>query len=223
MVQVQTEAKPIVNRTQALVWLRQMMLIRRFEERAEMLYQKGNKIGGFFHQYSGQEPVAVGSIGVLRENDYVITAYRDHGHGLARGMSAKEGMAELLGKATGCSKGKGGSMHFFDVEKGFLGGHAIVGSHIPLAAGVGLCQQVPGRRPGVRVLLRRRRGQSRGRSRGPQHGGTLEAAGDLHRRKQSVRHGHVAWRDRRRCSTSRCAAPSLTAFRATRSTATTSS
>ena len=88
MVQVQTEVKPIVNRTQAQVWLRQMMLIRRFEERAEMLYQKGNKIGGFFHQYSGQEPVAVGSIGVLRENDYVITAYRDHGHALARGMSA---------------------------------------------------------------------------------------------------------------------------------------
>jgi pyruvate dehydrogenase E1 component alpha subunit len=101
-----------------------------------MLYQKGNKIGGFFHQYSGQEPVAVGSIGVLREDDYVITAYRDHGHALARGMSAKAGMAELLGKATGCSKGKGGSMHYFDAEKGFLGGHAIVGSHIPLAAGV---------------------------------------------------------------------------------------
>ncbi len=133
---VQTEAKPVVNKTQALVWLRQMLLIRRFEERAEMLYQKGNKIGGFFHQYSGQEPVAVGSIGVLREDDYVITAYRDHGHALARGMTAKAGMAELLGKATGCSKGKGGSMHFFDVEKGFLGGHAIVGSHIPLAAGV---------------------------------------------------------------------------------------
>jgi pyruvate dehydrogenase E1 component alpha subunit len=144
MVQVQTEAKPIVNRTQALVWLRQMMLIRRFEERAEMLYQKGNKIGGFFHQYSGQEPVAVGSIGVLRENDYVITAYRDHGHGLARGMSAKEGMAELLGKVTGCSKGKGGSMHFFDAEKGFLGGHAIVGSHIPLAAGVAFASKYRG-------------------------------------------------------------------------------
>jgi pyruvate dehydrogenase E1 component alpha subunit len=136
MVQVETEAKPIVNRTQALVWLRQMMLIRRFEERAEMMYQKGNKIGGFFHQYSGQEPVAVGSIGVLRENDYIVTAYRDHGHALARGMSARAAMAELLGKVTGCSKGKGGSMHFFDVEKGFLGGHAIVGSHIPLAAGV---------------------------------------------------------------------------------------
>jgi len=136
MVQVQTEPKPVVNRSQALLWLRQMMLIRRFEERAEMMYQKGDKIGGFFHQYSGQEPIAVGSIGVLRENDYIITAYRDHGHALARGMSASAAMAELLGKATGCSKGKGGSMHFFDVEKGFLGGHAIVGSHTPLAAGV---------------------------------------------------------------------------------------
>jgi pyruvate dehydrogenase E1 component alpha subunit len=136
MSQVETEAKPAVTRNQALGWLRQMMLIRRFEERAEMMYQK-QKIGGFFHQYSGQEPVAVGSIGVLREDDYVITAYRDHGHALARGMEARAAMAELLGKAAGCSKGKGGSMHFFDAEKGFLGGHAIVGSHIPLATGVG--------------------------------------------------------------------------------------
>ena len=136
MMQVETASEPIVSREQALDWLRKMMLIRRFEERAEMMYQKGNKIGGFFHQYSGQEPVAVGSIGALRDNDYVITAYRDHGHALARGMSAKAAMAELLGKATGCSKGKGGSMHFFDVEKGFLGGHAIVGSHVALAAGV---------------------------------------------------------------------------------------
>jgi pyruvate dehydrogenase E1 component alpha subunit len=135
MSQLQTEAKPVVSRNQALGWLRQMMTIRRFEERAEMMYQK-QKIGGFFHQYSGQEPVAVGSIGVLREDDYVITAYRDHGHALARGMEAKAAMAELLGKADGCSRGKGGSMHFFDAEKGFLGGHAIVGSHIPLAAGV---------------------------------------------------------------------------------------
>ena len=143
MSQVQTEAKPMVTRNQALGWLRQMLLIRRFEERSAMLYQK-QKIGGFCHLYSGQEPVAVGSIGVLREDDYVITAYRDHGHALARGMEPKSAMAELLGKATGCSKGKGGSMHFFDAEKGFLGGHAIVGSHIPLAAGVGLRHQVPG-------------------------------------------------------------------------------
>ncbi|OJW17795.1 MAG: pyruvate dehydrogenase (acetyl-transferring) E1 component subunit alpha [Planctomycetales bacterium 71-10] len=121
-----------------------MMLIRRFEERAEMLYQKGNKIGGFFHQYSGQEPVAVGSIGVLREDDWVITAYRDHGHALALGMTARAGMAELLGKVTGCSKGKGGSMHFFDAEKGMMGGHAIVGSHIPLAAGFAFASKYRG-------------------------------------------------------------------------------
>jgi pyruvate dehydrogenase E1 component alpha subunit len=137
MAQAPTESKspPGVNRTQALTWLRQMLLIRRFEERSAMLYQN-QKISGFCHLYSGQEPVAVGSVAALREDDYVITAYRDHGHALARGMDPKAAMAELLGKAAGCSKGKGGSMHFFDIEKGFLGGHAIVGSHIPLAAGV---------------------------------------------------------------------------------------
>jgi pyruvate dehydrogenase E1 component alpha subunit len=135
MAQAQTEATPSVNRSQGLSWLRQMLLIRRFEERCAMLYQN-HKIGGFCHLYSGQESVAVGSIGVLREDDYVITAYRDHGHALARGLDPKAAMAEMLGKAAGCSKGKGGSMHFFDAEKGFLGGHAIVGSHIPLAAGV---------------------------------------------------------------------------------------
>jgi pyruvate dehydrogenase E1 component alpha subunit len=136
MAQAQTEVKPPVTQKQAIGWLRQMLLIRRFEERSAMLYQN-QKIGGFCHLYSGQEAVAVGSIGVLREDDYVITAYRDHGHALARGMDPKVGMAEMLGKLAGCSRAKGGSMHFFDVEKGFLGGHAIVGSHTPLAAGVG--------------------------------------------------------------------------------------
>ncbi len=143
MATVTTEAKPIVSRSQALGWLRQMLLIRRFEERSAMLYQNG-EIGGFCHLYSGQEAVAVGSIGVLREDDYVITAYRDHGHALARGMDPKAAMAELLGKAPGCSRGKGGSMHFFDVEKGFLGGHAIVGSHVPVAAGVAFAIQYRG-------------------------------------------------------------------------------
>ena len=108
MVQVQTEAKPIVNRTQALVWLRQMMLIRRFEERAEMLYQKGNKIGGFFHQYSGQEPVAVGSIGVLRENDYVITAYRDHGHAPGPGDERQGRHGRAAGQGDRLLQGQGG-------------------------------------------------------------------------------------------------------------------
>ena len=135
MSQAQAEAKPAVARNQAVQWLRQMLLIRRFEERSAKLYQE-QKIGGFCHLYSGQEPVAVGSIGVLREDDYVITAYRDHGHALARGMDARPAMAELLGKAAGCSRGKGGSMHYFDAEKGFMGGHAIVASHLPLAAGI---------------------------------------------------------------------------------------
>ncbi len=143
MAQAQTEAKPIVSRNQALGWLRQMLLIRRFEERSAMLYQN-QKIGGFCHLYSGQEAVAVGSIGALHEDDYVITAYRDHGHALARGMDPKLAMSEQLGKAPGCSKGKGGSMHFFDVDKGFLGGHAIVGSHLPLAAGVAFASQYRG-------------------------------------------------------------------------------
>lgn len=136
MAQAQTEADLIVTQEQAIEWLRTMLLIRRFEERSAMLYQN-QKIGGFCHLYSGQEAVAVGSIGVLREDDYVITAYRDHGHALARGMDPRAGMAEMLGKAAGCSKGKGGSMHFFDAARNFLGGHAIVGSHIPLATGVG--------------------------------------------------------------------------------------
>lgn len=144
MSQATTEAKPVVSRNQAVGWLRQMMLIRRFEEQSYRLYQAGGKIGGFCHLYNGQEAVAVGSIGVLREDDYVITAYRDHGHAIARGMDVKPAMAELLGKATGCSKGKGGSMHFFDAEKGFLGGHAIVGSHIPLAAGVAFASKYNG-------------------------------------------------------------------------------
>jgi pyruvate dehydrogenase E1 component alpha subunit len=116
-------------------WLRQMLLIRRFEEKAGEAYSLG-KIGGFCHLYIGQEAVAVGSIGALREDDYIICAYREHGHALARGMTARSVMAELYGKATGCSKGKGGSMHLFDASLGFLGGHGIVGGHIPLATGI---------------------------------------------------------------------------------------
>ena len=223
MAQVQTEAKPIVNRTQALVWLRQMMLIRRFEERAEMLYQKGNKIGGFFHQYSGQEPVAVGSIGVLREDDYVITAYRDHGHALARGMSAKAAMAELLGKVTGCSRGKGGSMHFFDVEKGFLGGHAIVGSHIPLAAGVAFAIKYRGE-DRVCICYFGDGAINQGSvHEALEHGGPLEAAGHLRRREQPVRDGHLAGAVDGRARPAAPRAPRRTASPASRSTATTSS
>jgi pyruvate dehydrogenase E1 component alpha subunit len=116
--------------------LREMLLIRRFEEKAAEAYALG-KIGGFCHLYIGQEAVGVGVSAALRNDDYVISSYREHGQALARGIPAKACMAELFGKATGCSGGKGGSMHLFDVGRRFMGGHGIVGGHIPLAAGLG--------------------------------------------------------------------------------------
>src|SRR5881397_3623637 len=115
--------------------LRQMMLIRHFEEKAGEAYSLG-KIGGFCHLYIGQEAVAVGSMAALRADDYITCSYREHGHALARGISARAVMAELFGKAEGCTGGKGGSMHLFDASRGFLGGHGIVGAHIPLATGM---------------------------------------------------------------------------------------
>jgi pyruvate dehydrogenase E1 component alpha subunit len=113
---------------------RKMMVIRRFEEEAARNYAKG-KIGGFLHLYIGQEAIAVAAAEVLGEGDLIFQTYRDHGIALARGMSADAAMAELFGKDTGCSRGLGGSMHFFDVERGFLGGWAIVGGHLAVAAG----------------------------------------------------------------------------------------
>ncbi len=118
----------------------QMVLIRRIEERSAELYQQG-KIGGFLHLYIGQEAVSTGVISARLPQDRVITAYRDHGVAINCGISANEVMAELLGKVTGCSKGKGGSMHMADVEKNFWGGHAIVGAHLPIAAGMALADQ----------------------------------------------------------------------------------
>ncbi len=113
----------------------QMYLQRRFEERAMQMYQKG-KFGGFLHLYMGQEAISTGTTYALNDDDDIITAYRDHGWGLVRGVSPKEGMAELYGKVTGCSKGKGGSMHFANVEEHFWGGYGIVGGHIPLGGGI---------------------------------------------------------------------------------------
>jgi pyruvate dehydrogenase E1 component alpha subunit len=115
--------------------LRQMLLIRRFEEKSAESYSLG-KIGGFCHLYIGQEAVGVGAISAVRRDDYVITSYREHGQALAKGISADAVMAELYGKSGGCSRGKGGSMHLFDKSVNFLGGHAIVGGQIPLATGV---------------------------------------------------------------------------------------
>jgi pyruvate dehydrogenase E1 component alpha subunit len=116
-------------------WLRQMFLIREFENRCAQAYQQA-KIGGFCHLYIGQEATAVGTIGSVNHDDPVITAYRDHGHALARGMDPGVCMAEMYGKVTGCAKGKGGSMHMFDKPNWLFGGHGIVGAQTPLGAGL---------------------------------------------------------------------------------------
>lgn len=129
----------------------QMVLIRLIEERAAQLYQQ-DKIGGFLHLYIGQEAVSTGLISARQPQDRVITAYRDHGVAINCGLTSNEVMAELLGKATGCSKGKGGSMHMADVEKNFWGGHAIVGAHLPLAAGLALGDQYQGN-DGVTICM----------------------------------------------------------------------
>lgn len=116
--------------------LHSMLLQRRFEERCAEMYAIG-RIGGFCHLYIGQEAVSTGIISLLRPDDYIITTYRDHGQALARGMTPRAVMAELFGRQDGCAKGKGGSMHMFDKQLGFLGGHGIVGGHVPIATGVG--------------------------------------------------------------------------------------
>jgi len=121
----------------------QMLLVRRFEEKSAEAYSAG-KIGGFCHLYIGQEAVAIGALSVIRKEDYVMTSYREHAHAIAKGMSPESVMAELFGKAGGCSKGKGGSMHMFDKEVNFLGGHGIVAGQIPLATGVAFASKYKG-------------------------------------------------------------------------------
>ena len=129
-----------LNKQQLAEFYRQMLLIRRFEEACGRLYMQG-KIRGFLHLYIGEEAIAVGTMAALRPDDYVIGHYRDHGHAIAKGMDPKIAMAELCGKATGSSGGKGGSMHLFDAEKHFMGGHAIVGGQMPIAAGLALASK----------------------------------------------------------------------------------
>lgn len=126
-----------ISHDELLALYRQMVLIRRLEEKSAELYTQG-KIGGFLHLYIGEEAIAVGACKALRQEDHLLTAYRDHGWAIARGLDAKGVMAELLGKATGVSGGKGGSMHLASAEHQYWGGHAIVGGHLPLATGVGL-------------------------------------------------------------------------------------
>jgi len=129
-----------LDRSQRIDLLRQMMLIRRFEEKSAEMYAK-QRIAGFLHLYTGQEAVAAGAIAALRDDDYVVTHYRDHGHALARGIDPGRIMAELFGRDTGVSRGKGGSMHLFDAERNFMGGYAIVAGHMPLACGLALAAQ----------------------------------------------------------------------------------
>lgn len=123
------------------MFLYQMMLIRRFEEKTGEMYTKG-KVRGFLHLYTGQEACAVGAINCLAEHDKIVTHYRDHGHALARGLDPNHVMAELFGRRDGVSGGRGGSMHLYDTSKGFLGGYAIVAAHLPLAVGLGLAAKM---------------------------------------------------------------------------------
>ena len=127
-----------------LYWYELMQLIRQFELKAEEMYKMAGKIRGFFHAYVGQEAIAAGCMTATRPEDPFITAYRDHGLALAKGTSANACMAELYGKATGCAKGKGGSMHFFDVKNKFFGGHGIVGAQIGTGAGLAFAEKYRG-------------------------------------------------------------------------------
>jgi pyruvate dehydrogenase E1 component alpha subunit len=136
-------AKTKFGKEQYLSWYEQMLLMRKFEERAGQLYGM-QKIKGFCHLYIGQEALVAGAMSVLEPDDNMITAYRDHAHAIGKGISARAVMAELYGKSTGCSKGKGGSMHMFDHEKKFFGGHGIVGGQIPLGAGIAFADKYNG-------------------------------------------------------------------------------
>jgi pyruvate dehydrogenase E1 component alpha subunit len=134
----------ITERAHAVDLLRQMVLIRRFEEKAAELYTVG-KIRGFLHLYIGEEAVAVGAMQALTPEDGIVATYREHGQALARGIPAGSLMAEMYGKASGCSRGRGGSMHFFDVSRRFYGGHAIVGGGLPVAVGLALADRLQSR------------------------------------------------------------------------------
>ena len=134
-----------ITKKQCEKFYHEMLLIRRFEEKAAQFYGMG-KISGFCHLYMGQEAVVVGMLSIAGKEDKHITSYRAHGHILAVGGDPKTVMAELMGKATGCSKGKGGSMHLFDLEKNFYGGHGIVGAQVPIGTGLAFAEKYLGRK-----------------------------------------------------------------------------
>tara|TARA_B100000524_G_scaffold65845_2_gene30379 strand:+ start:4079 stop:5122 length:1044 start_codon:yes stop_codon:yes gene_type:complete len=137
------KSKPKFSKETYVKWYKDMLLIRKFEEKTGQLYIQ-QKFGGFCHLYIGQEAIVAGTASACRKDDKHMTAYRDHGHPIALGTDPRVLMAELYGRATGCSKGKGGSMHFFDKEKNFMGGHGIVGAQIAMGAGVAFAEQYNG-------------------------------------------------------------------------------
>jgi pyruvate dehydrogenase E1 component alpha subunit len=134
---------PKFGKEQYIKWHYEMLLMRRFEEKAGQMYGM-QKIRGFCHLYIGQEAVVAGTVSALKQGDKMITAYRDHAHAIGCGITPREVMAELYGKVTGCSKGRGGSMHMFSKEKNFFGGHGIVGAQIPMGAGIAFADKYKG-------------------------------------------------------------------------------
>jgi pyruvate dehydrogenase E1 component alpha subunit len=144
MAQKNRRKQPTLDREHAMILLREMVRIRRLEEKCAEMYQAG-KIRGFVHLYIGEEAVAVGSMSALQPDDRIVATYREHGHALARGVSANAIMAEMFGKMEGCSRGRGGSMHLFDAATRFYGGNAIVGGGLPLAVGLALADKLAGR------------------------------------------------------------------------------
>lgn len=149
---VKTVSKDKFGKAQYMKWYEQIMLMRRFEEKCGMLYTM-QKFGGFCHLYIGQEAVAAGIVSAIKKEDKVITAYRDHGFPLAFGSDPNKLMAELYGRTTGYSKGKGGSMHFFDIENQFWGGHGIVGAQIAMGAGMAFAEKQKGTKNVVIALM----------------------------------------------------------------------
>jgi len=149
MTQVLTKPKKAIakksefTKEQYLTWFETMLRIRRFEERTLMMYSQ-QKIRGFCHVYIGQEAIAAGLVSALRKEDGIVTAYRQHGIAISRGISTKSALAELFGKVTGCGKGKGGSMHFFSREHKFFGGNGIVGAQIPIGTGIAFAEKYKG-------------------------------------------------------------------------------
>ena len=190
MAHAQSESPLQLDADTAHRLFREMVLIRRFEERTEEQYTRA-RIGGYCHLAIGEEASVVGAIDAMQEGDCVFASYRDHGTAIAVGSAPGAVMAELFGKVTGSAHGRGGSMHLLDVERRFYGGWGIVGAHLPIAAGAALGARAHRAAKRRAVPVRRRCGRDRRVSRGAQPGRRVEAANRLSDDQQPVRHGHL--------------------------------